>query len=143
MMDWIRARLKPAANGTGKLTTEAAITALLVEAALSDGLYANIESDVIAEILLEAFGYDPSKADGLLAEGEALSEAATGSQEFTRHVKKLPLAERISVIEALYRVIFADGEKSDVEEAYVRHVAGLLYVDDVSRAQARRRVLGR
>jgi uncharacterized tellurite resistance protein B-like protein len=127
---------------TGNVTTETAIAALLVEAALSDGLYANIESDMIAEILLEAFGYDPAKADALLAEGEALSEGATGSHQFTRHVKKLPLAERVSVIEALYRVIFADGEKNDVEEAYVRHVAGLLYVDDVTRAHARRRVLG-
>ena len=33
---------------------QVAAAALLVEAALSDGVYVNMESDVIAEILLEA-----------------------------------------------------------------------------------------
>ncbi|MEO0753420.1 MAG: TerB family tellurite resistance protein, partial [Pseudomonadota bacterium] len=36
---------------------EAAV-ALMVEAALSDGIYANLESDMIAEILIESFGFD-------------------------------------------------------------------------------------
>jgi uncharacterized tellurite resistance protein B-like protein len=43
----------------------------------------------------------------------------------------------------MYRVVLADGERSDIEETYVRQVAGLLHVDDVSRAQARQRAEGR
>lgn len=82
---------------------QVAAVALLVEAALSDGVYVNIESDMIAEILLEAFKFDADRADAVLAEGEAL----------------------------------ADGEKSDIEDAYIRHVASLLHIDDISRAQAR------
>jgi uncharacterized tellurite resistance protein B-like protein len=97
----------------------------------------NIESDMIAEILLEAFKFDADKADAVLAEGEALAEEAVGSHQFTKHVKKLPIAERISIIEGLYRVALADGEKSDIEDAYIRHVASLLHIDDISRAQAR------
>jgi len=114
-----------------------AAAALLVEAALSDGVYVNIESDMIAEILLEAFKFDADKADAVLAEGEALAEEAVGSHQFTKHVKKLPVEERISIIEGLYRVALADGEKSDIEDAYIRHVASLLHIDDISRAQAR------
>ncbi|MDX1292696.1 MAG: TerB family tellurite resistance protein [Hyphomonas sp.] len=116
---------------------QVAAAALLVEAALSDGVYVNMESDVIAEILLEAFGFDADKADAVLAEGEALAEEAVGSHQFTKHVKKLPMAERVSIIEGLYRVALADGEKSDIEDAYIRHVASLLHIDDISRAQAR------
>ena len=116
---------------------QVAAAALLVEAALSDGVYVNIESDMIAEILLEAFKFDADKADAVLAEGEALAEEAVGSHQFTKHVKKLPIAERISIIEGLYRVALADGEKSDIEDAYIRHVASLLHIDDISRAQAR------
>ena len=116
---------------------QVAAAALLVEAALSDGVYVNIESDMIAEILLEAFGFDADKADAVLAEGEALAEEAVGSHQFTKHVKKLPVAEWVSIIEGLYRVALADGEKSDIEDAYIRHVASLLYIDDISRAQAR------
>ncbi|MEH6742081.1 tellurite resistance TerB family protein [Hyphomonas sp.] len=116
---------------------QVAAAALLVEAALSDGVYVNIESDMIAEILLEAFKFDADKADAVLAEGEALAEEAVGSHQFTKHVKKLPVEERISIIEGLYRVALADGEKSDIEDAYIRHVASLLHIDDISRAQAR------
>ena len=116
---------------------QVAAAALLVEAALSDGVYVNIESDMIAEILLEAFKFAADRADAVLAEGEALAEEAVGSHQFTKHVKKLPVAERISIIEGLYRVALADGEKSDIEDAYIRHVASLLHIDDISRAQAR------
>ena len=116
---------------------QVAAAALLVEAALSDGVYVNIESDMIAEILLEAFKFDADKADAVLAEGEALAGEAVGSHQFTKHVKKLPVEERVSIIEGLYRVALADGEKSDIEDAYIRHVASLLHIDDISRAQAR------
>lgn len=125
------------------MPAEVAVGALLVEAALVDGVYVNIESDMIAEILLESFEFDAARADAVLAEAETLAEEAVGSHEFTRHAKKLALTNRIKVVEAIYRVILSDGERSDVEEAYVRHVAGLLHVDDVSRAQARQRAEAR
>lgn len=116
---------------------QVAAAALLVEAALSDGVYVNIESDIIAEILLEAFQFDADKADAVLEAGEALAEEAVDSHQFTKHVKKLPMAERVSIVEGLYRVALADGEKSPIEEAFIRQVASLLYVDDILRAQAR------
>lgn len=125
------------------MPAEVAVGALLVEAALVDGVYVNIESDMIAEILLESFEFDAARADAVLAEAETLAEEAVGSHKFTRHAKKLALTNRIKVVEAIYRVILSDGERSDVEEAYVRHVAGLLHVDDVSRAQARQRAEAR
>ncbi|MGA1342062.1 MAG: TerB family tellurite resistance protein [Hyphomonas sp.] len=121
------------------MPAEVAVGALLVEAALVDGVYVNIESDMIAEILLESFDFDAEKADAVLAQAETLAEEAVGSHQFTRHAKKLALSDRVKVIEAIYRVILSDGERSQVEEAYVRHVAGLLHIDDVSRAQARQR----
>jgi uncharacterized tellurite resistance protein B-like protein len=47
------------------------------------------------------------------------------------------------VIEGLYRVALSDGERSDEEDAFIRHVASLLYVDDVARAGARQRAEAR
>jgi uncharacterized tellurite resistance protein B-like protein len=122
---------------------EVAVAALLVEAALVDGVYVNIESDMIAEILLESFNFDADKVDAVLAQAETLAEEAVGSHQFTKHAKKLPMQARVNVIEAIYRVILSDGERSDEEEAYVRHVAGLLYVDDVARAGARQKAEAR
>ncbi len=120
-----------------------ATAALLVEAALVDGVYVNIESDMIAEILLEAFNLDAEKVDELISEGETLAEEAVDSFNFTRHVKKLPMETRVSVVEGLYRVAISDGERSDEEDAFIRHIASLLYVDDVARAGARQRAEAR
>ncbi len=115
-----------------------AAAALLVEAALADGIYANMESDMIAMILLESFDFDAERADALLRRGEVLAENATGAHQFTKHVKRLAITERIAVIEGLYRVALADGDRCPYEDAFIRHVASLLHVDDVARAGARR-----
>ena len=120
-----------------------AAAALLAEAALVDGVYVNIESDMIAEILLEAFELEADKVDALISEGETLAEEAVDSFNFTRHVKKLPMESRVKMVEGLYRVALSDGERSDEEDAFIRHVASLLYVDDVSRAGARQRAEAR
>lgn len=116
-----------------------AATALLVEAAFVDGVYANLESDMIAEILVSSFNMDADRADNLLKKGEDLAEHAVDTYALTRHAKKLSETERRGVIEGLYRVSLADGEACKFEEAFIRHVASLLHIDDVSRAHARKR----
>ncbi|MEL8055657.1 MAG: TerB family tellurite resistance protein [Pseudomonadota bacterium] len=116
-----------------------AATALLIEAALIDGVYANIESDMIAELLVTSFNMDAQTADETLKKAETLSEQAVDAHALTRHVKSLDESERVSLIEALYRVSFADGESCKFEEAYIRHVASLLHIDDLKRTSARRR----
>lgn len=116
-----------------------AAAALLVEAALVDGVYANLESDMIAEILVTSFDMSADRADEVLQNGETIAEEATDTHALTRHVKTLPQSERAGVIEGLYRVSLADGEACKYEESFIRHVASLLHVDDVTRAHARKR----
>ncbi|MEM1146839.1 MAG: TerB family tellurite resistance protein [Pseudomonadota bacterium] len=116
-----------------------AAAALLVEAALVDGVYANLESDMIAEILVTSFNMEADRADEVLQRGERIAEEATDTHALTRHVKTLPQSERAGVIEGLYRVSLADGEACKYEESFIRHVASLLHIDDVSRAHARKR----
>lgn len=116
-----------------------AAAALMIEAALVDGIYANLESDMVAEILVTSFNMDAARADEVLQRGEELAESATDAHALTRHVKKLPSSERASIIEGLYRVSLADGEACKFEDAYIRHVASLLHIDDVTRAHARKR----
>ena len=116
-----------------------AAAALLVEAALVDGVYANLESDMIAEILVTSFNMDAGRADSVLLRGEQIAEEATDAHALTRHVKTLPTRERAGVIEGLYRVSLADGDACKYEESFIRHVASLLHIDDVTRAHARKR----
>lgn len=134
---------EPKAPSETLIDPEVAAAALLVEAALVDGIYADIESDKIAMILLESFDFDADKADAVLAEGEVLAEEAVDAHQFTKHVKKLPMDQRLKIIEGLYLVAFADGEKCAIEDAFVRHIASLLHIEDVPRAGARKRAEAR
>lgn len=137
MFDWLKKAFSGEPQPETTTDPRVAAAALLVEAALADGVYANMESDQIAEILLETFNFDADRADAVLEEGERLAEESTGSHQFTKYVKKLSVAERARLIEGLYRVALSDGEKTPFEDAYIRHVASLLHVDDVTRARAR------
>jgi uncharacterized tellurite resistance protein B-like protein len=129
-----------AADGAGSSIEEARIcaTALLVEAALSDGIYADIEADQIRDILCTSFGVDDAAAANLLAEAEGRAEYAADHHRFTNTVKRLPLGEREQLVESLWQVVFADGEETPEEEAIVRKLADLLHVDPRASRLARR-----
>jgi uncharacterized tellurite resistance protein B-like protein len=114
-------------------------TALLVEIALSDGVYANIEAEKIREIIRTTFSLTGEMASRLLEEAEFRAERAADQQGFTRVVKKLPLEERERLVENLWRVAYADGEESPDEEAMVRKLADLLAVDPRTSRLARRK----
>lgn len=117
-------------------------TALLVEAALSDGIYADIEAEQIQTIVRDTFKVDSEAAARIVDEAEARAEQAADQHGFTNVVKRLALAEREQLVESLWRVVFADGEESPFEEALVRRVADLLHVDPRKSRLARRKAAG-
>ena len=116
-----------------------AAVALLVEAATVDGIYSNLEEDMILKLITDSFEVEPDEAPQMLERAEQLANDAVDAHALTRHAKKFDEAERASLIEAMYRVALADGEACKFEQAFVRHVASLLHIDDVTRAKARRR----
>lgn len=120
-----------------------AAATLMVEAALADGVYANIESDRIAMILLESFDFDAAKVDAILEEAEQLADSMTDTYSMTSRAKLLSEKERVGVIEGLYLVSLADGERCAFEDTYIRHVASLIHIDDISRARAKQRAEAR
>lgn len=118
-----------------------AISALLVEAARADDVYLDTERAMIDRILAERFGLDPAGAAALRTEGEEAQAEALDLVQFTRAVKDaVPFEDRIEVIEAVWRVIYADDERDPDEGALVRRLAGLLYVPDREAGLARQRV---
>jgi uncharacterized tellurite resistance protein B-like protein len=135
---------EPAAQGGDAGLDEARVcaTALLVEIALSDGVYASVEAEQISEIIRSSFGIEGEDAKRILHAAEMRAEEATDHHQFTKSVKGLPLAEREGLVESLWRVVFADGEESPEEEAMVRRLADLLHVDPRASRLARLRVAG-
>jgi uncharacterized tellurite resistance protein B-like protein len=114
-------------------------TALLVEAALSDGIYAMVEAEQIREIIRASFGVSEATAARIIDEAEARAERAVDHHGFTKVVKRLPLEERERLVDSLWRVVYADGEETPDEEAMVRKLADLLHVDPRASRLARRK----
>lgn len=107
-----------------------AATALLVEAALADGIYADVEEDMICAALADAFELDEQQCRDLIEEAEQLVERSVDHYIFTAQVKRLPARQRQRLVRALWRVVFADGEESPFEDAFVRRIVPLLAVSD-------------
>ena len=120
-----------------------ALAALLVRAARTDGYYAPAEIDRIDRILSARYGLDATAAAELRKQGEETEATAPDTVRFTRAIKDaVPFEHRIKVVEALWQVVLADGERADPENALLRLTARLLGVSDIESAEARQRVEG-
>jgi len=124
-------------------TTELAAAALMVQAALSDGVYADVESDMILDMLKSGFDLDEAAARALLDEAEGLAESAVDHHQFTKVIKDLPRERRIAFMTQLWRVALADGEKDAHEDSLLRRLSPLLALTDRERAEARQAAQGR
>lgn len=121
-----------------------ALGALLVRIAKSDGDYAVEEIARIDRVLAKRYGLDPVEAAKLRAECETIEHDAPDTVRFTRAIKEaVPHEERMSVMEALWDVVLADGQRADEEDALMRTVAPLLGLSDPESAEARQRVEAR
>ncbi|MBM1634148.1 TerB family tellurite resistance protein [Sulfitobacter mediterraneus] len=118
-----------------------ALTALLVRIARSDNDYAASESRRIDQIVMQRYGLDADAARALRNDAETLETEAPDTVRFTRAIKDAVAYEnRLAVIEALWQVVLADGNRSDEENALLRLVASLLGITDKDSAMARKRI---
>ena len=118
-----------------------ALAALLVRVARSDGDYATVERDRIDRILVRRHALSPFEAAKLRGEAETLEADAPDTVRFTRAIKDgVALEDRIAVLEALWAVVLADGERDEEEDGLLRLVANLLGIADRDSAMARQRV---
>lgn len=141
MFDTLKRWLNPEPTVThAEIEPRIAAAALLVEAALADGIYADVEENSIRQILGKTFALDAEEARRVLTLAEELAEDAADHHRFTKVVKAcLPRADRIALIENMWAVALADGEKSPLEDSFIRRVAPLLAVSDRERVFARSR----
>jgi uncharacterized tellurite resistance protein B-like protein len=142
MLDVFRKLLfEPADAGANVPSPQRAVAALLVEAAHSDGTFADDERHLIEAFLAEAFDLDAAAASALRAAGEKDQAAAADLVRFTRVIKTtLDESERVAVLEALWRIVLSDGSRHPREDALLRRLAPLLALSDRHSALARQRV---
>ena len=74
-------------------------------------------------------------------EAEEAEEKAADTVQFTRAIKDaVPYEDRIGVVEALWQVVLADGERDHEQDSLLRLVSNLLGVNDRDSALARQRM---
>ena len=118
-----------------------ALTALLVRVARSDGSYDLTERQRSARIAETRYGLSPDDATALRSDAEELEAQAPDTVRFTRAIKDaVAYEDRIAVIEALWQVVMADGQRDPEEDALLRLTASLLGVTDQDSNSARLRV---
>ncbi len=121
-----------------------ALAALLVDAARRDDAYEAAEKVVIERILAMEHGLDAEGAKRLRLEAETAQDNAMGLFRFTHTLKEAtPFEDRVKIIEYLWQVALADGDRDAVEDNLVRRVCGLLGVSDKDSGLARQRVEAR
>ncbi|MGB0506910.1 MAG: TerB family tellurite resistance protein [Pikeienuella sp.] len=129
-----------AEGGEAGEDTALALAALMVRLARSDGAYEADEKAAIEAALDARYG----NAADLLARAEKAEADALDSHQFTRLVKDAVAHEdRGALLEDLWSVVLADGERDKHEDALMRQFASLLHVSDREAAEARQRVLAR
>lgn len=118
-----------------------ALAVLLIEVALStDNRVDDHEESLIEHTLARRFGLERSEITHLIKAAEEGAIQATDLFHFTRVVvDQFTEEERIGVIEMLWEVAYSDGVLTGDEDTLIRRVAGLIYVPDWERGEAKRR----
>ncbi len=120
-----------------------ALAALLVRVARADGFASAPELARIERILQNRFRLTPEAALALRREAETAETLAPDTVRFTRALKEaVPLEDRAALVEALWAVALADGQRDAEEDRLLRLVSSLLGLTDVDSALARRRAAG-
>ncbi|WP_375173426.1 TerB family tellurite resistance protein [Pseudooceanicola sp.] len=118
-----------------------ALVSLLVRIARSDGDYDRREKKTILEIAQTRFCIGHEAAEELVREAEEIEARAPDTVRFTRAIKDaVAYEDRLGVVEALWSVVLADGERDPEEDALLRLTASLLGVADRDSNAARLRV---
>lgn len=125
----------------GGIDDRIALAALLVDAARQDDDYADVEKVAIDRILMAEHGLDVAGAAALREKAEEAQADAAGLFRFTHALKEsTPFDERVRIVEYLWQVSLADGERDGGEDNLIRRVCGLLGVPDRESGLARQRV---
>ena len=123
---------------------QAAAAALLVEAASMDGDFDEDERASITQLMKSHFELNDDESQTLIEEAEIVIQESGQLYNFTRVIKDRYEAEqRIEMIEMLWEVAYADGNVDHFEANLISRVAGLIYVNDRDRGDARKRVIAR
>jgi uncharacterized tellurite resistance protein B-like protein len=111
------------------LHTRLAAAALLIETARADFTQDAEEEQALHELLISSLQLSSNEVKALVEDAGNRVDESTSLYEFTRVINdNYSAAQKLSLIDAMWRVAFADGNLDKYEEHLIRQVAELTYV---------------
>ena len=115
-----------------------ATAVLLVEAMRADFKVEESERQRLRVLLERQFQLTESELDALLDQAETDADQLVSLQHVTRLLNEnYDQSMKLRVVEMMWQVVFADGDKDHYEEHLIRQIADLLYVSHSDFIQAR------
>ena len=128
MLDRLRSLFNQA-EAEPKLDPAVAATALLFEVAWADHDISEKERKVMQRVLLEQFDVPAERFQQILEETEQTHKSSVGVFPFTRAInEQLDQDEKVSIIQAMWQIAYADRSLDVFEEHTIRRISDLLYV---------------
>jgi uncharacterized tellurite resistance protein B-like protein len=120
-----------------------AAAALLVHAGAIDGEMSQAERDKLHAVIKQRFNLDDAATDDLVEQATEAEHEAVDLYHFT-HLLNRSLDEpgRIRIIEMMWEIVFADGNRDELEDNLLWRAADLLGVSSRERIELRRRIGG-
>jgi len=117
-----------------------ATAVLLVEVTRADFSVELSERQRLRQLLEQQFQLSVAELDALLEQAEADADRLVSIQHITRLINQhYDHAMKLRVIQMMWHMVYADGEKDHYEEHLIRQVADLLYISHSEFMQARHR----
>ncbi|NRP16926.1 hypothetical protein LPJGGPFB_00141 [Ensifer adhaerens] len=121
-----------------------AVIALCIQVMEADGKILASEQRKMRTIIKQHYALDDAALDALVEAGQSAESEAIDFYQFTAEVKRhLSEEQRIELIGMLWEVVYADGERSEMEDHVIWRIADLLGVSGRDRVLKRREVAAR
>tara|TARA_B100001029_G_C14821237_1_gene317774 strand:- start:10 stop:423 length:414 start_codon:yes stop_codon:yes gene_type:complete len=105
------------------------VASLLIHAAKIDENFSLDEEKIIKKSLIE-LGLKKENLEEVFVEAKINEENANQILDFTKEIKSLKEAEKIRIIETLWKIIYSNKVADIYEDNLMRRLAGLLYINN-------------
>jgi uncharacterized tellurite resistance protein B-like protein len=118
-----------------------AAAALLVHAATVDGEMSQSESDKLRAVIEQRFNLDDAATAELIERATAAEHQAVDLYHFTHRLNgALDEQGRSRIVEMMWEIVYADGQRDELEDNLLWRAADLLGVSPRERIELRQRI---
>ena len=115
-------------NKNNDIDSFSKVASLLIHIAKIDQVYTDKEKEIIVKTILE-LGAEKENLENIIKDAEKNENDSNQILDFTKEVKNMNEIDKEKIIEALWTVVYSDGNSDMYEESLMRRLTGLLYLD--------------